>query len=184
MIWSNKGCNFRGITPWSNLNDLSLPMARSTWIISLAILRVLVTARLLSCFPSKKIGMFNVADLLAYISLIKKPRSAIMSSPCSILSRNPRSSTIRLSEILPVNNFWNIWEWSCWWNGNQCFECVVVLILWPCNSLRWWQAWFLHKKFSAVNNRSGFRKIFKCFGKVGDNLLFWRPRNKKIQFQI
>lgn len=47
--------------------------------------------------------MLSVAPLSARIPLIKKPRSAMISSPLSMRSKNPDSSTMRLSEILPVN---------------------------------------------------------------------------------
>lgn len=47
--------------------------------------------------------MFNVVPFSAGFSPIKKQRSAIISSLLSILSKKPDSSTMRLSEILPVN---------------------------------------------------------------------------------
>lgn len=56
IIWSNSACSLSGITPCISLTFLSLPMARSTCIRALAILRVFVTARLLNMLPHGQWG--------------------------------------------------------------------------------------------------------------------------------
>ena len=84
-------------------------MARSTWISSLAIWRVLVTSLTLSLLALPYLhflvnaGMAKVAPLSSRRSRMVYPRSAITSSPASMTSRKPDSRTMYLSDTFPPN---------------------------------------------------------------------------------
>ena len=90
--------------PCNILKVLSSPIALSTCILALAMRLVFVVAKLLSRLPLVNGGILSVAPLSASAPLIRKPLSAITSSPYSILSRKPDSSTIFLSEADPVQS--------------------------------------------------------------------------------
>lgn len=83
------------------LKTFSLLIARSTWIRTLATLRVLVTSSFDSCLPCEKAGMFNLTRSGNSKSWMVKPLSAMTSSPGTNLFRMPQSCTINLSLARP-----------------------------------------------------------------------------------
>ena len=81
---------------------LMLPIIRSTWILTLAILRVCSTSIPLSCFlPLVNAGIFIVEQNNPTDSWMSKPLSASMTSPGVRRSRRPLFSVRYLSLTLP-----------------------------------------------------------------------------------
>ena len=99
---SASGMRETGISCFRILKTLILRIARSTWILTLAIWDVSLTSFAHICIAAAELGgIAKFAEIASKSSLILNPLSAMTMSYLSMLSKKPLSLTICILEALP-----------------------------------------------------------------------------------
>ena len=101
-ISSTRGSRVMSSSFFKIWNLLTLPMACSTYIPTLAIFDVFMTSEANICIAAVELGgMHNVAIDIIRSSFILNTLSAITSSYGSMMFRKPQSLTMKASDALP-----------------------------------------------------------------------------------
>ena len=155
------------------VKTFSLLIARSTWIRTLATLRVLVTSSFDSCLPCEKAEMFNLTRNGNSKSWMVKPVSAMTSSPGTNLFRMPQSCTIHMSLARPPYALE-----MCMMSPLGAIEtqyCVIRFIVTIRLSLRLQIARLLHDCLCAVQDTCGIRIPLETRWHCCFNYFPWKP---------
>ena len=141
-----------GITDVKILNFFHRPVTLSTCIITFDSLLDVSTSWSESFFlPFVKCGIWRVALYAARSSLIKNPRSVKISSFGSSSSKNHDFDVIPLSETWAPQPG-DKKEIAPQLTPTKVFNCMVMLLIWPCLCSSNKIIRFINKNLSAVND--------------------------------